>query len=103
MLCCSSSLLEVLRGCSKSRSSRVLGVGEIMSFRVRRQAFEHQVNHADLHHGFAGDGEFFTILAQPATPRQPCNRSFYHPTLGQDLESMLVLGTPDNLNSVVNV
>jgi len=41
------------------------------------------MNRADLDHRLARDGEFLTVLAQPAAAREPRKGSLDDPTLGQ--------------------
>ena len=44
----------------------------------------HQIDHGDTDHGFAGFGEGFIVFRQAAVFSKPCKCSFHNPPLGKD-------------------
>ena len=44
----------------------------------------HQIDHGETDHGFAGFGEGFIVFRQAAVFSKPCKCSFHDPPLGKD-------------------
>src|ERR1017187_9360753 len=68
---------ESLRACLKSHF-------------LSAKTFEHEPNHGQIDHGFAGLGLSFVVAIESAVASQPAKSAFHHPATGQHLEGMKV-------------
>ena len=54
------------------------------------EPFEHQVDHGDVHPGFAALCALLIVFSQPSTTAQLRQSTFYYPTPGQDFELVAI-------------
>ena len=62
-----------------------------------RQASCHEADHGPFDHGFGMGGQAFVVAVESSPAHQPGQGSFHHPTARQNLESVLPLGFPHDL------
>ena len=58
---------------------------------------EHELDHCDTYHGFASVGEILVVFAEASVAAQPTERSFHDPAMGEDMESLQVIGSANDL------
>ncbi len=59
---------------------------------------DHQIDHGDTDHGFAGFGEGFIVFRQAAVFSKPCECSFHNPSLGYD-DKFVSIRSFDDVNN----
>src|SRR5215472_3236019 len=64
----------------------------------RSETAEHEMNHAEMDHRFAGTGKAFVIFAVAAITAKPSEGSFDDPAFGQQHEADGVGGAADDLD-----
>src|ERR1017187_6590239 len=77
-------LEDILRACLKSHF-------------FLAETFEHQANHSQIDHGFAGFGLSFVVAIESAVASEPTEGAFHHPAARQHLEGVKV-GALDDLD-----
>ena len=60
------------------------------------EAFEHQVDHGDMHPCLAALGALLVVFVQPSAPAQPSQSALDYPPSGQDLKVVVVWFALDN-------
>ena len=51
------------------------------------EPFEHQVDHVDIHPGFAAVGALLIVFAEPSASSKPRQRTLHHPPVGQHFKA----------------
>jgi hypothetical protein len=83
----SAQVLEAVPKALRSRLDFECGIMKLLYVGRGFETAEHQMNHADLNHGFARVGAPFVVLAQTPAAAQPGKCPFGNPTFGQQHEA----------------